>query len=75
MEDISNEKQAHSHIEHVDEQAGRIAAFEEHNSTPLQAIKANPKAVLWCWYVIWLLVLASFENQAGGAILGIPQFR
>jgi len=56
-------------------QTGNLANQEEHDKTPIQAIRENPWVMLWCSYAVWMLVLNSFENQAGGAVLGIPQFR
>ena len=63
------------YLEHVDEVAGHVANQDDHDITAIQAVKKNPKTVLWCAYAIWLLVLNSFENQAGGSALGIPEFR
>ncbi|KAL0934641.1 MFS hexose transporter [Colletotrichum truncatum] len=60
--------------EHV-EQIGHAATAEDHEETALQAIKNKPWAFVWCVYAIYVLVLTSFDNQAGGSILGIPQFR
>lgn len=57
------------------EQTGNIANQHEHELGPLQAIRENPWVMLWCIYAIWMLILNSFENQAGGAVLGIPEFR
>ncbi|KFY85073.1 hypothetical protein V500_08729 [Pseudogymnoascus sp. VKM F-4518 (FW-2643)] len=74
MEKPKNEKIDVNFIESV-EQAGRLANQEEHELTPLKAIRKNPWVVLWCIYAIWMLVLNSFENQAGGSVLGIPKFR
>jgi hypothetical protein len=64
-----------AYIENIDEQAARVANQQEHDETPWEAIKAHPWTLVWCIYAIWVLVLNSFENQAGGSILGIPQFR
>jgi SP family general alpha glucoside:H+ symporter-like MFS transporter len=61
-------------LEHI-EQIGHAATAEEHKETALQAIKSQPWAFIWCIYAIYVLILTSFDNQAGGAILGIPQFR
>lgn len=47
------------------EQNGRLANQEDHDTKPLQAIRENPWALLWCVYAIWMLILNSFENQAG----------
>jgi MFS transporter, SP family, general alpha glucoside:H+ symporter len=63
------------HVEHLDEVAGHAANQDDHDISAIQAARKNPLTVLWCSYAIWLLVLNSFENQAGGTALGIPQFR
>ncbi|KAI8210430.1 Maltose permease MAL61 [Colletotrichum sp. SAR 10_76] len=60
--------------EHVEE-IGHAATAEDHVETPLQAIKNQPWAFLWCVYAIYVLILTSFDNQAGGSILSIPKFR
>lgn len=31
--------------------------------------------VFWSLYPVWCVLLVSFENQAAGNILGVPQFR
>jgi hypothetical protein len=74
MEEVKLDK-TNSHLENIDEQAGHIANQDDHEITAVQALKKNPRTVAWCAYAIWLLVLNSFENQAGGSALGIPQFR
>lgn len=43
--------------------------------TSFEAIKHHPRELLWCIYAIFVLVLSSFDNQAGGVVLSIPQFR
>ncbi|KAH9215428.1 hypothetical protein DL95DRAFT_461259 [Leptodontidium sp. 2 PMI_412] len=43
--------------------------------TKLQAIKQNSWAFAWCMFAIWLTLLVSFENQASGIVIRIPQFR
>ncbi|KAG9235732.1 general substrate transporter [Amylocarpus encephaloides] len=68
-------KEDTTYLENVDDSAARIANQEDHELTPIQAAKRNPRTVLWCCYAIWLLILNSFENQAAGSALGIPQFR
>ncbi|THZ53484.1 MFS hexose transporter [Aureobasidium pullulans] len=42
---------------------------------PSEATKRHPRELLWCIYAIFVLVLSSFDNQAGGVVLSIPQFR
>lgn len=74
MEHPSKLKSDTELLENV-EQTGRIANQEEHELTPLQAVRENPWVLLWCIYAIWMLILNSFENQAGGTVLGIPEFR
>lgn len=43
--------------------------------TVFQSIRRNPKTVLWCSYALLVLTLSSYDNQAGGIFLSIPQFR
>ena len=74
MEKPKSEKVDADLVESV-EQSGRLANQEEHQQTPVKAVRENPWVMLWCLYAIWMLVLNSFENQAGGAVLGIPRFR
>lgn len=62
-------------VEHLDDVAGHAANQGDHDIGAIQAARKNPRTVLWYSYAIWLLVLNSFENQAGGTALGIPQFR
>ncbi|KAJ2890440.1 MFS hexose transporter [Zalerion maritima] len=54
---------------------GLEADARDHKETPLEAIRNQPWAFAWCVYAIWVLVLTSFDNQAGGTVIGIPQFR
>ncbi|KAK5199007.1 hypothetical protein LTR92_001478 [Exophiala xenobiotica] len=59
----------------ADDQLGHLANQEDHQLSKIQAIKQNPRAFLWCLYAVWTVLLVSYENQASGNILGIPQFR
>jgi SP family general alpha glucoside:H+ symporter-like MFS transporter len=74
MEKPKNENTVLTVPESVEE-TGRLANQGEHELTPLEAIRNNPWVMLWCIYAIWMLILNSFENQAGGSVLGIPEFR
>lgn len=58
-----------------DEQLGHLANQEEHESGRLEAFVKHPWACFWCGFACWCLILFTFEVQAGGAVLGIPQFR
>ncbi|KAK1565997.1 MFS hexose transporter [Colletotrichum navitas] len=60
--------------EHV-ESVGRAATVEDHEETVFQAIRGQTWAFMWCLYAIYVLILTSFDNQAGGTVIGIPQFR
>ena len=57
------------------EQLAHLANAEDHDTSKLQAIRRNPWAFAWCLYAVWTVLLVSFENQASGNILGIPEFR
>lgn len=57
------------------ETVGHLLNEEDHQTTRWQAIKQNPKAFGWCMFAIWTTILVSFENQASGIVLGIPEFR
>ncbi|KAH8897646.1 putative maltose permease [Thozetella sp. PMI_491] len=48
---------------------------QDRESSKWQAIKNNPWAFAWCLYGVWTIILVSFENQAAGIVVGIPQFR
>ena len=72
---MEESKTKSQHLEQLDEIAGHAANQDDHDISAIQAARKNPLTVLWCSYAIWLLVLNSFENQAGGTALGIPQFR
>jgi len=61
--------------EQVTEQLGLIANEEDHNQSRIQAIKQNPWPFAWCMFAVWTTLLVSYENQASGNVLGIPQFR
>jgi len=64
-------------IEHCDTQAraGYIGNQEDHQQTIRQVFRENKVTVAWCIYVWWLLLVTAFDNQAGGFVLSIPQFR
>ncbi|KAJ2896808.1 hypothetical protein MKZ38_005218 [Zalerion maritima] len=64
------------HEEHVsDEQLANIAGLDEHHMGPLQAIRRRPQAFCWALVAVFASLLMSFENQAAGMVLSIPEFR
>lgn len=63
-----------SDLGHVTEQ-GHASQQEDHNMTKLQSIKKNPLNVFWMLFGVWTLIVISFDNQAGGMVVSIPEFR
>lgn len=55
--------------------SGDIESDHARTLPPSQAIRKHPRELVWCLYAIFVLVLSSFDNQAGGVVLSIPQFR
>ena len=71
-----------NHIDDVDQletganqQLGHLANQEDHDLGRLAALKRYPWACAWCVYACWCIILVSFEMQASGSVLGIPEFR
>lgn len=54
---------------------GYLAYQEDHEVGKFASIRKYPWACLWSVYAVWLVLLASFENQAAGIVIGIPEFR
>jgi hypothetical protein len=52
-----------------------IANLEEHEVGKLASLRQYPIACLWCIYTVWCVLLVSFENQAAGNVISIPEFR
>ncbi|KAK3938175.1 general substrate transporter [Diplogelasinospora grovesii] len=63
------------HIEESEKQLGHLGNQEDHELSKLESFKQFPRACFWCIYAVWCVLLVSFENQASGNILGIPEFR
>ncbi|KAJ9647925.1 hypothetical protein H2199_001701 [Coniosporium tulheliwenetii] len=59
----------------VNAQLGHLANQEDHEVGKLESFRRYPWACFWCLYSVWCVLLVSFENQAAGNVLGIPQFR
>ena len=73
--DIEKQDALHQEELPVDAHLGHLANQEDHEISKWQAIKQNPKAFCWCLFAVWTVLLVSYENQASGNVLGIPQFR
>jgi len=75
LHDLEKKDQA-STQENIEEvNSGHSLEEEEHRTGKWTAVKQNPKAVVWCVFGVWVIVLTSFENLASSVVLGIPEFR
>jgi SP family general alpha glucoside:H+ symporter-like MFS transporter len=67
------------HVNHIEvdesQQLGHLANQEDHETGRFAALKMYPGACAWCIYACWSIILVSFEQQAAGSVLGIPEFR
>ncbi|KAH6867513.1 general substrate transporter [Thelonectria olida] len=59
----------------VNQQDAHLTDQEDREATKWQAIRRNPRAFFWCLYAVWTVLLVSYENQASGIVISIPQFR
>ncbi|KAG8631944.1 hypothetical protein KVT40_001084 [Elsinoe batatas] len=76
MNPIEDEKKARAdHVDVVNHVAADATDHEEHTHTFFQAFSRTKMACAWCFYACWTIILVAFDNQAAGAVLGIPQFR
>lgn len=64
-------------IEPIDnlEELARAQQKIEHHMTKIQAAKAYKAIIFYAAVIIWTAILVGYENQAGGMVLSIPQFR
>ncbi|KAK9422928.1 hypothetical protein SUNI508_04595 [Seiridium unicorne] len=69
-------------LDHVEDPAveaqgelATIANLEEHEVGKLASLRQYPLACFWCIYAVWCVLLVSFENQAAGSVISIPEFR
>lgn len=88
MPDISNVPAVEAQVEQkesninqleleLDEQhqLGHLANQEDHELGVYASLRKHPWACTWCVYACWTIILVSFELQAAGSVLGIPEFR
>ncbi|KAF1967930.1 maltose permease MAL31 [Bimuria novae-zelandiae CBS 107.79] len=54
---------------------GHLANQEDHEVGKLASFRKYPWACAWCIYAVWCVLLVSFENQAAGNVISIPEFR
>ncbi|CAK7235913.1 hypothetical protein SBRCBS47491_009458 [Sporothrix bragantina] len=62
-------------VETVEAQLAHLSDQEDHTIGIWQSLVRYPWASAWCVYGLWTIILISFDVQAGGAVVGIPQFR
>lgn len=74
MATIAEKVQA-EHLDAVGSDLAHLANQEEHELGKLASIKKYPLACFWSIYAVWCMLLVSFENQASGNIIGVPEFR
>ena len=65
----------HEEVSLDSDNEAHLANQEDHEIGKLACIKSNPWAFAWCLFAVWTTLLVSFENQASGIVIGIPQFR
>lgn len=59
----------------ADSQLALAADFEDHEMGIWKSFVRYPWACAWCVYACWTIILLSFDVQAAGAVVGIPEFR
>ncbi|KAI9159104.1 MFS hexose transporter [Paramyrothecium foliicola] len=72
------EKADAAHVEQFAKESQQLAYLgnqEEHELGKFASIKRYPKSCFWCLFAVWCVLVVSFDNQAAGSILSIPQFR
>ncbi|KAJ4321899.1 hypothetical protein N0V84_005065 [Fusarium piperis] len=69
------EKTGAEHFDGENNDLAHLANQEEHEMGKIESIRKYPLAFLWSIYAVWCILLVSFENQAAGNIIGIPEFR
>lgn len=67
--------QVSTYDEGIDIDIGHLANAEDHEHGKWASLKKYPWAFAWCMFSVWTVLLVSFENQASGTVLGIPEFR
>ena len=73
------EKAQASEVEQLDlgreTELAHIANFQEHELGIYKSLIHYPWASAWCVYAAWCIILVSFDVQASGSVVGIPEFR
>jgi MFS transporter, SP family, general alpha glucoside:H+ symporter len=69
------EKEGPHHQEVIEAHNDDLSYSEDAPLTKWATVKRNPRAVMWCIFAVWVIVLTSFESLASSVVLGIPEFR
>ena len=74
---VTSAKEGAFEVEENDrvEDLGHLVNQEEHEVNWWKCVKQNPRIVMWSFYSIWFIILASFDNAAGISTISIPEFR
>ncbi|CAK7199283.1 hypothetical protein SEUCBS139899_001958 [Sporothrix eucalyptigena] len=54
---------------------GRAIQQQEHNRTYWQTLRSDPKLLFWIGVMLWTMGVRGFENQAGGSVISITEFK
>ncbi|KAM5343415.1 hypothetical protein ACJ41O_011952 [Fusarium nematophilum] len=75
-ESLAREKVDAEQVEAAQEaQLAHLADQEDHETGIWGSFVKYPWASAWCIYACWCIILISFDLQAAGSVIGIPQFR
>ena len=79
LDTIESEKLPLEHTEHAHagEEAfnAHLLDAKAHDETISESLRRHPWAILWVVYGVCIIACCSFDNNAGGTVLGIPKFR
>lgn len=59
----------------ISQPVGHLADQEDHDTGIIESFREYRSSCIWCIYALWTVILISFDLQAAGAVVGIPQFR
>ncbi|CAK7237101.1 hypothetical protein SCUCBS95973_009833, partial [Sporothrix curviconia] len=54
---------------------GRAIQQQEHNRTYWQTLRRDPWLLFWIGVMLWTMGVRGFENQAGGSVLSVTEFK
>ncbi|KAF4948834.1 hypothetical protein FSARC_13640 [Fusarium sarcochroum] len=73
---VADEKVEAQQVEAAQEaQLAHLSDQEEHDTGIWASFRRYPWASAWCMYACWTIILVSFDVQAAGSVVGIPEFR